>query len=42
MIRVSKRTLIIGGVAGVLAVGVTIGAVHPFSKASATVAGPLA
>jgi len=40
MIRVSKRTLIIGGVAGVLAVGVTIGAVHPFSKASATVAGP--
>ena len=40
MTRVSKRNLIIGGVVGLLAVGLAIGAVHPFNKASATVAGP--
>ena len=40
MTRVSKRNLIVGGVIGLVVVGLTIGAVHPFNKASATVAGP--
>src|SRR5262249_41899296 len=40
MTRVSKRNLIIGGALGLLAAALAVGAIHPFNKASATVAGP--